>query len=773
MLAKLSIKASLPRFENYHLVHFTATIRAGQEPIFGQQQTTEMTTTAAFLLLSNIWETTLPLTNPVLKFLVILVIILFAPILLNKVKIPPLLGLIIAGAVIGPYAFHLMDRDSSIILSGTAGLLYIMFLAGLEIDLAQFKKNSGKSLFFGLLTFLIPMGLGITAGLYILNFGLFTSILLASMFASHTLLAYPIISKMGLAKNRAVNITVGGTMITDTLALLVLAVIVGMTTGEVNQEFWIRLSVSILVFGLVVILLFPLIGRWFFKNFEDNVSQYIFVLVMVYLGAVLAELAGIEAIIGAFLAGLALNRLIPHSSPLMNRVEFVGNAIFIPFFLIGVGMLIDYKQFFKDTDTLIVAGVMTATATTSKFIAAWITQKTFKFSADERRLIFGLSNAQAAATLAAVLVGYNIIMNQPAIDAAALEGLTIAPERLLNESILNGTILMILVTCTIASFVAQKGAKNLALLEMDGQADSNTSKTDENILIAINNNETTEELVQLGLMVKSKKNKRGFVGLSIINNLEDENGSEKRATKLLEHAAQIAAAADVTMDVKVRYDLNVVNGITSVIREQKITDLILGLHEQKGFSNSFLGNLTNGILAQSPTTTMIYKSSQPIATIKRHLVVVPQNAEKELGFGFWLGKIWNISRNSGATLEFFGHPATLDYIKAVNEKHPIEAKFSAFDDWDDFLILARDIQANDNLIVVMSRKDQPSYHQNMVKIPKYLNKYFQKTNFLLIYPMQSLERGGQNSFNLKNPSILEPMEKIDEIGKTIVKLFTK
>ena len=259
------------------------------------------------ILLSGAIDFTLPLKNPVLLFSLILFIILFAPILLNKLRIPHLIGLIIAGAIIGPNGLNLMERDMSIILFGTVGLLYIMFLAGLEIDLADFKKNSGKSLIFGLLTFLIPMGLGMAAGIYLLDFSLPTSILLASMFASHTLIAYPIVSKLGVAKNRAVNVTVGGTMITDTLALLVLAVIAGMQTGEINQEFWIRLGVSVVVFGLIVMLLFPIIGRWFFKRFDDNISQYIFVLGMVFLGAFLAELAGIEHIIGAFLAGLALN----------------------------------------------------------------------------------------------------------------------------------------------------------------------------------------------------------------------------------------------------------------------------------------------------------------------------------------------------------------------------------------------------------------------------------------------------------------------------------
>jgi len=713
------------------------------------------------MILLNIFETTLPLTNPVLKFLLILVIILFAPIILNKIKIPHLLGLIIAGAVIGPYGINLMERDSSIILSGTAGLLYIMFLAGLEIDLGDFKKNSKKSLVFGLYTFTIPMLLGILSGIYVLGFSIATSVLLASMFASHTLIAYPLISKLGVAKNKAVNITVGGTMITDTLALLVLAVIVGMTTGEVNTEFWVRFSVSILVFGLIVMLLFPVIGRWFFKRFNDNVSQYIFVLVMVFLGAVLAEMAGIEAIIGAFLAGLALNRLITHTSPLMNRIEFVGNAIFIPFFLIGIGMLIDYRAFFKDFETIKVASVMIVVATSAKFLAAWITQKTYKFSVDERRLIFGLSNAQAAATLAAVLVGYNIIIGETEAGE---------PIRLLNESILNGTILMILFTCTIASFVAQKGANNIALLENTEMADEKDSQ--EKILIPISNIETTDELINLGVTIKSKKNKDGLYALNIVVNNTIEGSSDKYAKKILNKAAIAASATDNLVHELLRYDLNIVNGITSVAKEHKITDLILGLHINKGISDSFLGNLTEGILTKCNTTTLVYKPAQPFGTIKRHIIIVPENAEKEIGFPFWLIKIWNIARNSGAKLLFYANNETLKLIQEIQSKHPIESEFEGFDDWNDFLILARNFHKDDNLIIVLSRKDRPSYHSSMSRIPSYLNNYFKETSYILIYPMQA-GVAETSQIDLKNPSFIEPLEKLDEIGKTIAKIFKR
>jgi Kef-type K+ transport system membrane component KefB len=714
------------------------------------------------MVLLNIFETTLPLTNPVLKFLVILVIILAAPILLNKIRIPHILGLIIAGAIIGPNGINLLLRDSSIILSGTAGLLYIMFLAGLEIDLADFRKNSSKSLLFGLYTFLIPMLLGTLTGLYVLNYSAPTSVLLASMFASHTLIAYPMLSKMGVSKNRAVNITVGGTMITDTLALLVLAVIVGMATGEVNAGFWSRLSISIIAFGLIVVLLFPIIGRWFLKRYEDNVSQYIFVLVMVFLGAVLAEAAGVEAIIGAFLAGLSLNRLIPSTSPLMNRIEFVGNAVFIPFFLIGVGMLIDYRTFFTDLETIKVAAVMTVVATLAKFIAAWLTQKTFKFSVDERRVIFGLSNAQAAATLAAVLVGYNVIIGESASGE---------PVRLLNDSILNGTIVMILVTCTVATFVAQKGGYNLSLAETT-TADSGESDVVEKILIPISNPETIEELISLSTVIKSKENKNDVYALNIINQDLLDPDTDQRAKKLLERAAVTASSTDIHLNKLLRYDLSISNGITGVIREQNITDLVLGLHIGKGISESFLGDLTEGILKKCNITTFVYKPVQPVSTIKKHIVIVPKNAESEIGFPFWLSKIWNISRNTGAKLVIYGTEKTDNIIKEIHSRYPIDVDFKVFDDWTEFLIIARDLKSDDNLIIVLSRENKPSYHASMANIPAYLNKYFKTNSFILVYPMQS-GVASHHTFDLNNPSLLEPIEKLDEIGRTIAHLFRR
>ena len=679
------------------------------------------------MLLPFVISHELPLTDPVLKFLLILVIILSAPLLLNKLKIPHLLGLIIAGAIIGPNGLNLVLRGSSIILSGTAGLLYIMFLAGLEIDMGDFKKNSGRSFVFGMYTFLIPMALGIVAGLYVLHFSMETSILLASMFASHTLIAYPIISKLGITKDKSVTITVGGTMITDMLALLVLTVIVGMATGVIGEHFWTRLSISIVIFVLFVVIAFPIAGRWFFKHVQDSISQYIFVLVMVFLGAYLAELAGIESIIGSFLAGLSLNRLIPRSSPLMHRVEFIGNSIFIPFFLIGVGMLIDYRAFFTSFDTIKVGIVMIIVATIAKYAAAWLTQKTFRMSVDQRRIIFGLSNAQAAATLAAVMVGYNVILGQTP------EG---EPIRLLNESVLNGTILMILVTCTMASFSAQRGAHNLA-----ATASSETDETGdhkERILIPLSNEDTAEELVNLSLATKSKKNTHHLYALNILDNkVSGDDQQLKKSRRLLENAALTAAATDTHLQELQRYDLNVTNAILSVILEHRITDLVLGLHKEKGIPSSFLGRITEGILDYSDVTTLIYKPAQPLSTMKRHLVVIPVQAEKEAGFPQWVARVWNVIQNTGAKAIFYGSSDTLGRLKTLLGKRGGEMEFTEFSDWEDFLIVFRDVHKDDNLWIVMSRHNGISFNPSMNRIPGYLNKYFQQNSFILVYPLQA------------------------------------
>lgn len=706
-------------------------------------------------MLLSIHNLSLPLEDPVLKFLVVLIIILSAPLLLNKIKVPHLLGLIIAGAVIGPNGFNVLSRDSSIVVTGTTGLLYIMFLAGLEIDMGDFKKNKWKSLTFGIYTFIVPFVLGFVGSYYLLGFSLLTSVLFASLFSSHTLIAYPLVSKLGVAKNLAVNITVGGTMITDILALLVLAVVVGMSQGDVGSEFWIKLSASVLAFGLVVLLIFPIIGRWFFKKVDDKISQYIFVLVMIYLAALLAELAGVEAIIGAFLAGLALNRLIPHTSSLMNRVEFVGNAIFIPFFLISVGMLIDFKVFFKSWETIQVAAVMLVASILGKYVAAVLTQKTFKLTKHEGKLIFGLSSASAAATLASVMVGYNIILSESESGE---------PVRLLNEHVLNGSILLILISCTISSFISMSSAEKIAEAENEDTLKGDNHEQ-ENILLALNYEGMVDKTVNLGLLVKNHSNTENMFGLNVIN--EDKNDSStKNAEKILNYAVNTASAADVVLKPLTRYDNDVINGINNVVKEQKITDLIIGLEDEKGFSASFADNLYNGYLQNDDINILVYHAAQPLSTVKRYLVMIPENAHLESGFFHSLARIWNIGKNSGAVLSFYAPENIINVLRKIIKKVNIEADFIITNAWADAEKKAENIKDNEGLILILAKRGMISYFPKMRYIPDFLNTHLHNKNYLLIYPYSKTDENDAEIRSVRNH------DDFVEIGNIIKKIFS-
>lgn len=705
-------------------------------------------------MILSIHNLSLPIEDPVLKFLLVLIIILAAPLLLNKIKVPHLLGLIIAGAIIGPNGFNVLARDSSIVVTGTTGLLYIMFLAGLEIDMGDFKKNKWKSLGYGAYAFIFPFILGFLGSYYLLGFSSLTSVLFASLFSSQTLITYPLVSKLGIAKNRAVNITVGGTMITDIATLLVLAVVVGMVQGNVGTSFWVKLLVSFILFSLIVLMIFPIIGRWFFKKVSDKISQYIFVLVMIYLAALLAELAGIEAIIGAFFAGLALNRLIPHASSLMNRVEFVGNAIFIPFFLISVGMLIDFTVFFKSFETIKVAIIMLVASIGGKYISAVITQKTFKFTKEEGKLIFGLSSASAAATLATVMVGYNIILS---------ESETGEPVRLLNEHVLNGSILLILISCTISSFISMSSAQKIAEIDNEDTVSGNNHE-EENILLAINYEETVERMVNLGILIKAHSNTEDFFALNVIN--EDKNESSvKNAEKLLHLATDIAASADLKLKPLKRYDNDVINGVNNVIKEQKITDLIVGLEIEKGFSPSFSFNLYNGYLQNDDVNIFVYHAAQPLSTIKKYAVMIPENAHKEAGFFHSLLRVWNIARNSGATLIFYAPENIVGILQKIIKKANIEAEFIIMNTWKDGEKTAAELKEDEALILFMAKRGMQSYVPRMRLIPELLNKSLKNNNYLLIFPYSEY---AQNDAEIRS---VGNHDDFMEIGNVIKRIF--
>ena len=699
----------------------------------------------------------LPVTDPTWIFFLVLVIILFAPIVLERLRIPHIIGMILAGVVIGEHGFNILARDSSFELFGKVGLYYIMFLAGLEMNMEDFKSIRVKATVLGLLAFIFPLGIGIWTNLHLLGYSLATSVLLASMYASHTLIAYPIVIRYGINRQRAVSIAVGGTAVTDTLTLLVLAVVGGMYKGETSEMFWIWLVLKVVVLSVVIMYAFPRIGRWFFRRYSDNVVQYIFVMAMVFLGAGLMEFVGMEGILGAFLAGLVLNRLIPHVSPLMSHLEFVGNALFIPYFLIGVGMLIDVNVLFGHIDSVKVAVVMIIVALLGKWIASWLTQKIYKMRALERELMFGLSNAQAAATLAAVLVGYNIILPNG--------------ERLLNEDVLNGTILLILVTCVVSSFITEHAAKRIAM--DDAEVSDEKAQEKEKFLIPVANPETLESLMSLAMVVRDEKQPDNLVALNVIN---DNNGSvkqEMRGKRSLERAAQIAASTSVRLKTVSRFDLNITTGILHTAKEYEATNIIIGLHCKMSIVDSFFGNLTENLLKNTYLQVMVARFLIPVNTLRRIIVAVPPKAEFEHGFMKWITHMCRMSSRLGCRVHFYAHPQTLGYIRGyIQKKHKdTRVAYSELEDWDDLLLLTGQVNYDHLQVIISARRGSISYDSAFERLPMQISKYFNNNSIMLLYPEQ---KGDPNeSLSFSDPRGWAETQYYDKVGNWFYKWFKK
>ena len=669
----------------------------------------------------TILKVTLPLvTDPVLIFFIVLVIILLAPILLNRLKVPHIIGMIVAGVFIGPYGIGLLSRDASFEIFGQVGILYLMFLAGIEIDMFHLKKNLRKGLGFGIYTFLVPMVLGTVTSVYILGFNWLTSILLASMYASHTLIAYPIVSRFGLSKSPAVIITIAGTIVTVLGALIVLAGVVGIySDGTFSGGEILKLLLRLVVYCLVIVYAFPRLTRWFFKKYNDNITQFIYVLAMVFMASYSAKMIGLESVLGAFYAGLVLNRYIPNASALMNRIEFVGNAIFIPYFLIGVGMLINVNVVVSDWNTVFVAVVMSVVATVCKWIAAWLTQITYKMRPMDRQMMFGLSNAQAAATLAAVMIGYNI--------------------GIFNESVLNGTIVMILVTCAISSIVTERAATRikLAILKDENPEDEERSRKRSNTLISIANPLTASALVDFAVLMRNPMRKNGEMYALHVRN-DNSPGSRAIGRNSLHVPEQAAASVDMKLNTIERYDLNFVTGLVNTIEERDISEVIIGLHRKTTVVDSFFGSKIEQLLKATNKMIVITRCFIPVSTVTRIVVYVPEKSQFETGFRQWVMATANLTAQVGCRVIFCCHPETRTYIRSVLkcEKYDIRHEYRDVEEWDDFLPLANRILDDDLFIVVNSRRASVSFNSSMDELPGFLQKYFSRNNLVVLYPGQ-------------------------------------
>ncbi|MCC6447477.1 MAG: cation:proton antiporter [Chitinophagaceae bacterium] len=699
----------------------------------------------------------LPLKNPVLVFSLILFIILLSPILLKKLNIPGIIGLIIAGVIIGPHGFHILEKNSAVTLFSTIGLLYIMFIAGLELDMNEFKVNKHKSILFGIFTFVTPILIGFPTCYYLLGYGFDASFLTASMFATHTLVAYPIVSKLGVSKNQSVAVAVGGTILTDTAVLIILAVIIGKSKGSLNQEFWIRLGISLSIFTAIMFLIIPRIAKWFFSKLEsEKHSHYIFVLSVVFFAAFLAEVAGVEPIIGAFVAGLALNKLIPHTSALMNRIEFIGNSLFVPFFLISVGMIVNVQVILNGPMALIIAGTLSIVALCGKWIAAWLTQISFRYSTAQRQIIFGLSSAHAAATLAVILVGYEA--------------------NIIDENILNGTIILILITCIVASFVTEKAAKKLILETNESSsvyslADGSES---EHILFPVADVSNIEKILEFIIFIKDKNSVNPISILSVVTNDEEAEKNSQIARNQLEKFVLQASASETKVSIITAVDHNVASGISRISREIMADIVVLGWPQRTGFIDRIIGKKVDSILNSIDKTIFVCQVVTPFVRLKKIVVAVPSFAEHEKGFSLWILKLSKLSQELSIPLFFYcdenTKQATNNIIKLL--KIGTQISFEYFNEWDDFLILSRSVSDNDLFVLVSAKRGATSYTSHLDSLPLKLEKHFANNSKIIIYPQEFNNNINIEQFNdFSSEPLSKGIETVQKIGKEIGSIF--
>ncbi len=666
-------------------------------------------------------------TEPVQIFLIVLAIILFAPILLNKLRIPHIIGMIVAGVAVGPYGLNILADDSSFAVFGQVGLLYLMFLAGLEIDMYHLRLNLRRGLFFGFLTLAVPLALGVLTSAYLLKLDWITSMLLGAMYASHTLLSYPVAARLGVTKAPAVLIAIVGTIIAVIGALLVLGATVSVAReGYFNVVEILLLAVRLVLWAAAILYAYPRVTRWFFKKYPDKVLQYVFVLALVFLAATTARLIGLEGVLGAFFAGLVLNRYVPVASPLMSSIEFVGNALFIPYFLISVGMMINVRLL-ADTDTLAVSAVMIAVALAGKWIPAWLAQKINRLDGFSRNVMFGLTAAHTAVALAVVSVGYNMGM--------------------FDERILNSTVMVILATCAVAPIITASSAAKLKVKMMADEGDDVIRHTRvNNTLIAVANPLTAASLMEMAVLIRNDRGRHSFFALHV----RTDNTPQAKAVShnSLEAARRIAAAADQAVESLDRYDNNIVTGIINAVEERDITEVLLGMHRRVTVIDSFFGNKVEQLLRGTNKMLIISRCFIPANTITRILVWVPRDAQYETGFSRWVRAVARLTRQVGCRVIFCCPDNIQPLIRGViyTENYGIRCEFRSTEGWDDLVLLSADVHDDDLFVLIGARAQSVSYNSDMADLPDFLQRNFSRNNLMMIFPEQFGEAPVLTSF---------------------------
>ena len=666
-----------------------------------------------------------PITDPTLVFFVVLMIILFAPIVMSKLRIPHIIGMVLAGVAIGQYGFNILERDNSFELFGRVGLYYIMFLAGLEMDMEGVKKHSRQFMIFGLLTCFIPLILTYVMAITFLGYSGSASFLLGCIMASNTLIAYPIIGRYGLQKHLSVSLSVGSSMISLFMALVMLAALSGSFSKDSNWLFWIDFILKFAVFCIGSIYLIPKLTRYFLRRYSDAVMQYIFVLGVMFLSAALTSLIGIEGIFGAFFSGLILNRYIPKVSPLMNRIEFIGNALFIPYFLIGVGMLINVGTIFSGIDMVWTVFLIVFFGTFGKAVAAYVCSLLFRFTKADGHIMFGLTSAHAAGAIAMVLVGMRLEVS-PGVY-------------LMNDIMLNGVVMMILFTCIISTLMTQHAAKQIIIQEKSHlRYDVTIGEDDEKILICVKYPEIAPQLLSLAITIRNQRLNRELVALNVVYDDQNSNTSREQGLRLLERLQQQASASDVRVQTQVRLATNIANGIKHAFREFACSEIIMGMHVHTDinprFWGEFIQSLYNGLNRQIILTRFV----QPMNTLRRIRVAVPSRAEFEPGFHRWLERLSRLAGQLDCRIQFHGRQESLTLIaEYINNRHPnVRAEYTQMGHWNELPQLAADISEDHLFVVVTARKGTISYKNALERLPDELQKHFSGKNLMIIFPDQ-------------------------------------
>ncbi len=672
-------------------------------------------------ILTNIPPKQALITDPTWIFFVVLGIILLAPLLLRRLRIPHVIGLILAGMLVGEHGLNLLRRDSSFELFGQVGIYYIMFLAALELDMGSVAHYGRSGLKFGVLTFLIPFVLGWCSCHYLLHYSTLTSVLMACIFASHTLVSYPTVSRYGMSRNSVVVISVVATAFTTFAALLIVALVEGLQQPGSSTLTWIAFPLKCLVYVAFVLLVFPRLGRWFLRRYDDGVMQYIFILALVFLSAALAKLAGLEGLLGAFLAGLVINRLVPRTSPLMNHLEFVGNALFIPYFLIGVGMIINVCSLTESLDGLWPMLILVATGIFTKWIASAVMAWQSGYDRNGMWLMFGLTNAHAAGALAIVMIGIN-----PHVG-------------LMNEQTLNGTMLLILCSCIVSGLATSKGARALALT--DTTLEENRGSYHGKCLVTYSQEDTVSVMTQLAILIRNPYIPDSLMGLSVAYDTDNNDGVDRhrRGQKLLESAQRIAAAANVPMAILNRMSTNIAGGILHTIKEYDCGEVIMCLTDRTtGMPKSSLGPVIDNVLSGSHREVMAVRGIVPPGTLRTVLVAIPPKAEYEVGFYKWLEHVCRIGEQLDCHLDFRAHGDTLPYIRGYmqNKHDSLRAEYREMPHWGDWLSLQHETGKDTMLIVVTARPGFISYRTEFDDLPHKIHKYFNHTSVMLLYPDQ-------------------------------------